>query len=85
MSEQFTLQERFRQSPAINFDKRPSRPLAVVVYHVDQQFLACPAFAGDQHGSLRRGHFGDSVIDGAHLGRSSQRMAQAVMRAKFTS
>lgn len=57
---EFTFQKRFRERSTVERNKRLGCSGATLMNQLREQFFPCPAFAAQQHGSLRpRSAFGE--------------------------
>ena len=68
VAEQLALQERLRQSRAVNLDERLFLAGGVVVKSLRDHLLARAAFPGDEHRGSRGRHLADHLEDLLHLG-----------------
>ena len=66
----------FRHRGAIQCDVRTLAPPAVVVQRASHQFLAGPAFTGDEHGCFRRRDLADQIENADHRFGSSHHVAE---------
>src|SRR5205823_6075868 len=66
MAKQLTLEQRLRNSGAVEREKRPLRPAAVAINRAGNQFLARAALAEDQHGHVLRRDPADRLVHGLH-------------------
>src|SRR5207253_6901398 len=67
VTEQFRLEQIFRQCATIDGDKRMMLAIAVEMKTARNQLLARAAFAHNQHRAVRVGDFADQVVDVLHL------------------
>src|ERR1035438_3470547 len=66
VAEDLAFDERFRDGRAVDRDKRTRLARAQVMQGAGHQFLACAAFAGDEHRNVGGGNLLDEAEDLAH-------------------
>ena len=77
------FEQRFGNRGAVHRYEGRVPPVAVIVESLCHQFLACPAFAGNQDVCRAVGHSSDEIEDDLHRLALSQNLVEAVLLQHF--
>src|SRR6185312_15697793 len=78
MTEEFALDQRFRERRAIYIDEGSSHTGTGVMQRSSNQFFTGTAFARNQHGSIARSSLADQIANLRHGGRASDHVLESI-------